>query len=327
MYVPRVQPFPLTVSMSGFTVGESYILSIMNMYAADLYSDAAVADSNGDLTFELPDYFSRYDAEYRVEVYVNESFPDPLILGDLVYIDTLTIARPYVNPSELAETTDEIEDIEKYEALARAIIDSVTGGFEYKRDIIETTGNGSDYFSCSVRVNKIIRAYENNILVYDAESTDPDWTNAMQFIISPDKSGITLAVTGTGGYNRHQSRPVRRRSPVSDSFQPYDGWDEGSRHEPQMDVNYSFFPNGWDYVFVVESGWPVIPNDIKQATTMLISDLKCGNNPYFNSYIKEYESDQFTLKFDAKAFQSTGNRVVDKILEKYPRPLNRLGVL
>ena len=89
------------------------------------------------------------------------------------------------------------------------------------------------------------------------------------------------------------------------------------------------FPGGWDYVVTVEAGWPVIPNDIKYCTRLLINDLKCNNLPYANAYISEYKSDQFSIKLDEGAFATgmTGNRIADKILSAYVRPIYRLGVL
>lgn len=281
-----------------------------------------MSDEEGVLTTPLPDYFSRFDATYAVEVYQMED----AALGDIVLVDTLTIARPYVDPATLVEDPYEIEEATAYEAVARALIDSITGGFKYERDVFEAQGQGADFIPSPSRLNKIIRVYENNILVYDAEPTDPEWSNIKHFQITPDRTAITVAVQA--GYKRHQSRPVRVHNPASDSFQPYDGSDEGSRQEPLMDRNYSFFPLDWDYVIVVDAGWPVIPNDIQQAAKMLYNDLKCNNMPYMNSYVKEYESGQFIIKFADGAFTQTGNRIVDNILSNYARmPLNGLGVL
>lgn len=327
MEITRLAPFPLTFVQSGFTPSTKYVVTIMNDYSADLVEIPVTSNVSGVISTPLPDYFSRYDAEYRVEIYEDESLTSTPVLGDVVWIDTLTIARPYVDPSTLVDTSTDIDEAKQYESLARSIIDSITGGFKYERDILEAVGNGADYIPCPVRLNKVIRVYENDILVYDAEPTDPAWVNLKEFKVSPDRTAITIALTGTGGYNRHQSRPIKVHSSASDSFEPYTGADDGSRHEPLMDRNYSFFPNGWDYVLVVDAGWAVIPNDIKQATTMLYNDLKCNNMPYLNSYIKEYESGQFTLKFDAGAFSKTGNNIVDQILSKYPRGIGRLGVV
>jgi hypothetical protein len=94
-----------------------------------------------------------------------------------------------------------------------------------------------------------------------------------------------------------------------------------------MAANAAMFPQGWDYTVVVEAGWPIIPQDIKQATALIVNDLRCNNIPYINSYIKDYKSDQFDLVFDDRVFKDTGNRIADKILSAYVRPIYRLGVL
>ena len=316
--------------MSGFDPGTDYMVTIMNDYSVDMWEQPETPDVNGIITMDLPDYFSRYDASYRLEVYVLTSYPTPTTLGDLVYVDTLTIERPYVNPRLLTSTPDDPEDLanaEQYEALARAIINTITGGFRYEREIVETNGLGNDYLPSSLRLNKIIRVYENNICVYDAESTDPDWTNAKEYRISPDKTAVTVAVSGTGGYNRYQSRPVRIHNPQSDSFTPFNTDYSVGKDAINAGDNYAHFPQGWDYVLVVDAGWPVVPEDIQTATKMLYNDLKCNTLPYLNSYIKEYESGQFTLKFNDGAFAKTGNLIVDQILSNYPKTLSRIGVL
>jgi hypothetical protein len=329
MNITRQPPFPLTLSITGFDSGTQYAIAITNDYSADMYEEAVMPDINGTIVWELPDYFSRYDATYRLEVYVLTAYtpPDPIVLGDLVYVDTLTIERPYVDPSTLITTPNELADAEQYEALARAIINTITGGFRYQREILETTGLGNDYLPSSLRLNKIIRVYENDICVYDSESTDPEWVNAKEYRISPDKTAVTVAVSGIGGYNRYQSRPIRVHNPQSDSFTPFNTDYSVGKDAINAGDNYAFFPMGWDYVLVVDAGWPVIPADIQTATKMLYNDLKCNTLPYLNSYIKEYESGQFTLKFNDGAFAMTGNAIVDQILSNYPRTLSRIGVL
>lgn len=327
MFISRKPPFPLTVAIPGFIAETQYALVVTNDYAVDMYEESVLPDAEGVITWELPDYFARYDATYRIEVYFLDNFipPSELVLGDLVFIDTLTIARPYVDPATLVDSTEDLAEAEQYEALARAMIDSITGGFKYEREIVEATGLGADYVPSPVRLNKIIRVYENSVCVYDSESTDPEWTNAKEYSISPDRTAITANVSGA--YNRYQSRPIRIHNSQSDSFTPYN-LDMASKEEYiAASENGSFFPTGYDYVFVVDAGWPVIPNDIKQAATLLYNDLKCNNMPYMNSYIKEYESGQFTLKFDPNAFTRTGNKIVDNILSNYPRGIGRLGVV
>jgi len=337
MEITRLQPFPLTLTQGGFDPNTDYVVAILDDHAGDLVEIPVESDSEGVISTNLPNYFSRYDDEYRLEIYLQdgvdaESNP---ILGDLVFVDTLTIMRPYVDPLLLAETEEDIEQAKVYEAVARAIINSITGGFTYKRETVETTGFGSDYLPIPFRLNKIIQVYENGVLVYDANPSDPNWTNAKDYYITPDKAAITQNIPTSFGFNRRQSKPVFGRNAGSDSFTLYNTNDSPNYSDAIYDTktfidltgNNSLFPNGWDYTVIVEAGWPIIPQDIKQATTLLVNDLKCNNIPYINSYIKDYKSDQFTLSFDPGVFKDTGNRIADKILYAYVRPIYRLGVL
>lgn len=337
MEITRLTPFPLTLTVTGLTATTNYVLCMLDDHAGDLTEISATSNGSGSITFTLPDYFSRYDDEYRGEIYEKDGTnPDgTAIRGDIVWIDTITIMRPYIDPELIAETPEDLADAKMYEAVARAIINSITGGFMYKRETVETTGLGADYLAVPFRLNKIVQVYENGVLVYDSEPVDEDWTNIREYYISPDKAAITVNISTTSGINRFQSRPVQIRSGASDSFTHYNTNDSPNFTEAVYDTktfvdmtgNSAMFPNGWDYTIIVEAGWPVIPQDIKQATLLIVNDLKCNNIPYINSYIKDYESDQFTLKFDDGVFRDTGNRIADKILSAYVRPIYRLGVL
>lgn len=338
MEISRLQPFPLVFESSGFTSGQDYVITIMDDHATDLVEIPVTADGSGQISTNLPSYFSRYDHEYRVEIYeslgTNEN--GSTIRGDLIWVDTLTIMRPYIDPQTLSSTPEELEEMKMYEAVARAIINSITGGFMYERQTVETVGLGNDYLAVPFRLNKIIRVYENDVLVYDTEPVDPEWTNVREYYITPDKGSISVVIPNSTGYNRLQSRAPYRIKGASDSFTLYNtndspNYSEATGYDTKVFTDGAggspMFPSNWDYVVEVDTGWPVIPQDIKQATQLIINDLKCNNIPYINSYIKDYKSDQFDLTFDDRVFKDTGNRIADKILSAYVRPIYRLGVL
>lgn len=337
MEITRLQPFPLVFSHDGFDADTEYIITFYDDHNFFLHSELSTSNLEGTITFNLPAYFSKYDDEYRGEIYTVSGYDineDP-IEGDLIWVDTITIMRPYVDPDVLADTPDDMAEAEMYEAIARAIINSITGGFMYKREVIETVGLGNDYLALPFRLNKVLQVIENDIIVYDAETTDTAWTNVREYSITPDKAAISVNLGNVGGYNRLQSQPVLRQRSASDSFTRYNTNDSPNYIDTPYDTkNFStsvsgspMFPNGWDYTVTVEAGWPIIPQDIKQATMLIVNDLKCNNIPYINSYIKNYKSDQFTLAFDDRVFLDTGNRIADKILSAYVRPIYRLGVL
>jgi hypothetical protein len=338
MEIPRVQPFPLTFTQSDFDANTEYVLCILDDHAGDLVELIVSSDASGVISTTLPNYFSRYDDEYRGEIYYNLSItPETTVLrGDLVWVDTITIMRPYLDPETIADTPEDIEDARVYEEISRAIINSITGGFMYKRETVETVGLGNDYLSVPFRLNKIIRVYENDVIVYDTEPADPaTWTNVREYYITPDKASISMSVPNSNGLNRNQSKPVNTRRGASDSFTLYNTNDSpnfaydvyDNKTFSDFGANAAMFPSGWDYVVIVEAGWPIIPQDIKRATGLIINDIKCNNLPYINQYISEYKSDQFNIKFSDLAFKDTGNRIADRILSAYVRPIYRLGVL
>lgn len=328
MEITRVPPFPLTFSQDGFASNENYAIAIMDDHANDLTEIPATSNSNGVIETLLPSYYSRYDSEYRVEIYVSEGENEngSAIRGDLVFVDDLSISRPYLDVSTLSDDENEILELEQYESIAKAIIDAITGGFNYTRESVESVGLGNDYLALPYRLNKIVKVVENNIVVFNSE--EEGFTNLKEYYITPDHGAISIPMPYIpGGYNRMQSKPVVPQMPASDSFTLYNTND--SPNIIQNIAGSPFFPSGWDYTVVAEVGWPIVPNDIKYCTRLLINDLKCNNLPYINSYISEYKSDQFTVKMQKEAFDEgmTGNRIVDKILAAYTRPIYHIGVL
>jgi hypothetical protein len=338
MEITRLQPFPLEFSVEGFDPDTEYVVSMMDNHSFDLVEIPVTSDGNGLISTPLPDYFSRYDQEYRAEIYVSNGLDSDgsYLLGDLLWVDTLTIMRPYIDVNLLSTNPEDIEELSKYESLARSIINSMTEGFLYKRQVVEVVGLGNDFLALPSRVNKVVRVYENDILVYDSEPTDPEWTNTYQYYVTPDKGAISIKMPNSTGYNRIQSKVPYRIKGASDSFTLYNtndspNYSESTSYDTKVFVDGAggspMFASGWDYVVIFDSGWPIIPQDIKQATELLINDLKCNTLPYLNSYISSYSTDQYQIKFDPGAFKGTGNDIVDKILSNYPRTINRMGVI
>jgi hypothetical protein len=87
------------------------------------------------------------------------------------------------------------------------------------------------------------------------------------------------------------------------------------------------FSNGADYIFLLETGYKVVPIDIQDATKLLINDIKCGKLDYYKRYVKNYSTDQFKIEYDKRMIEGTGNIIVDKILSKYVNNIVRPGVL
>jgi hypothetical protein len=238
---------------------------------------------------------SEYDGSYIVNVDSTDN-----------YID---VVRPYVDPTTKGETATEIADYTKHETIARSIIDSVIiEGFYYKKKMIETTGLGADYIPLWINAKKVLKLYENNVLLFDA--ADPESYNT-SYTITQDNTAIVEVYAGN--INRLES--ARLIMPTSGS--------------DIIDIKYVYrgFPRTFDYTVLLAVGYPNVPTDIVRAAELLIDDIACGKLDYVERYMKSYQTDQFKVGFDNRVFEGTGNFVVDKILSNYAKSITKLGVL
>ena len=293
MEILRVPPYSIVASIEVGLPETDYEVSVLDRVDHSTTTETITSDVNSIIAVSLP---SDRDGEYIVDFGEDEVI--------------VTVVRPYVDPNTKGTTASEIAEYAKNEAIARAIIDSVIPeGFYYKKHVLKTTGMGSDYIPLWVNARAIYTAVENNVLVYDFEQLDE---YSRRFQITRDKSAIVEVFSG--GINRYEGSPLIVPMAASDT----------------SDVGYSYrgFPRGFDYEFVLGVGYKTIPSDIVRAAEMLIEDLACGRLEYFKRYIANYDTEQFMIKLDTRrAFDGTGNILVDKILSKYAKSIRTVGVL
>lgn len=323
MQILRLPPYPLTVEYTVPEPSEEYVFIVKDKDKNTTILNIDV-DSNIDskINVTLQNDFVRYDDYYYLSIY-HKTGPT---FGDLVVEDNLEIKRPYIDPRTLATTASEIAEYTKYERQARAIIDSITDGFYLTSEYMNTVGQGTDYIPLWKKTYNILEVYENSHLVYDYHhaSLNPvlgEW----DYIITSDETAITkVPISGTPSFNRSEKKPHRIPIAQSDSFGIFDTQDSGV---VQTITSGTVFPEGVDYLFLLETGHKVVPYDIKEATLMLIDDLKCGKIDYHKRYITNYSTDQYKIQIDKSSFAGTGNIIVDQILEKYKVSIVRPGVL
>lgn len=203
----------------------------------------------------------------------------------IVYVDTVTSKRPYASVSNILSNiskTISSTQAAMYERIARELINSIVGfEFDFKRKRLYLTGNGTDLLTTDERIAKVFSVKENNVLIWS--ENDPDaftnWDN-----------NYTIVRQYVGEQNR---------------------------------AEYSLFSYGgefrWqhDYEIDAEVGWQVVPQDIEDATIMLVDDIACGNNRYANKYIDSYTSGEVKVDYFREVTKGTGNLLVDNILSKY----------
>jgi len=245
---------------------------------------------------------AKYDNDYNV-VIKDAS-------GDILQDESYQVRRPYVDPNTLADTATDIATKTEHEELARAVIDAVIPqGFYYEKKTLEVVGLGADYVPVWDDVKKVLKVYENNVLIYNSSNPTAYEKN---FEITADGTAITQTYVGT--LNRYEGAAL---------ILPAGGTDYISN-----DTTYfGIFSTTFDYKFEVEFGHKFVPSDIARATKLLITDIECGQLDYYKRYVTAYNTDQYKLQFDKQSFEGTGNILVDKILSKYAKSITRLGVL
>jgi hypothetical protein len=324
MIVLRQPPYDTFVSYS-VEPSASYRATVKDYDRNDIvYDDTIEVGSNGILSISWTGIYGENETHYDFRRY-DETYHLEITAGnEIVVEDNITVERPYVDPNTLGETASDIAAATYNERLARAIIDSIVGGFYFKTTWVETTGQGTDYMPVWEKAYKILKVYENSELVYDASLTPPaiaEWN----YVITKDKTAITKDPTYTVlDFNRAESMPVGLAIAASDSISMFDTSDSGNTFALKPGV---LFYQGTDYLFHLEAGYKVVPYDIQDATKMLINDIACGKLEYFKRYITDYSTDQFKIKIDPIALSGTGNILVDKILDKYITNVKKPGML
>jgi hypothetical protein len=303
MEILRVPPYPITSTWDVPEANTDYVIYIEDLVDHSFESVDITSDANSKINYILPREKLQFDRDFLFKVYD--------LGGEIVIDSNLTVYRPYIDPGMLGTTATEIAEYKELEIVSRAIIDSylgVSGGFYNHKLVMQQVGQGTDYFPIWHDANKVLKVYENNILVYDNDTPD-DWP--FKYILTLDNSAIIAYSAEI--FNRSESKPLRIPRGTGDlGYNNYGG---------------VTFPAGVEYTFVLDAGYKAIPPDVELASKYLIEDLKCGANDYYKRFITQYSTDQFDVKFAPEFLQGTGNIIVDKILSNYKGNLFKPGVL
>lgn len=303
MEVMRVPPYPITTVWKLPTPNYTYIQRVEDLVDHSYVEEEVTSDSNGIVEYVLPLEKVQFDRLFLIRFYDTEH-------EHILYESNLDVIRPYVDPSTLGTTASEIQEYKQLELVARSMIDTYTGdGFYNHKQIMQKVGNGNDYFSLWDDANRVLKVYENNVLVYDIDTPEE---NVYDYTITLDNSAIQRVFSGS--YNRAEQTPIT-------SFPAYgDLGNVGTSRTVD-------FPKGYDYTFILDTGYKTIPADVEYATKLLIEDLKCGKLDYYKRYVTAYNTDQFRIQFDKSIMNGTGNMIVDKILDKYVLTIVRPGIV
>lgn len=312
MEILRVPPYPISTAWDVPDPSTEYSLYIEDLVDHSFENISITSDAESKINYVLTRAQLQFDRDFLFRVYDLD--------GEIVIDSNLTVYRPYVDPNTLGTTASEILEYKELEIVARSIIDAYLGpnggGFYNHKLVIQNVGQGTDYFPIWHDSNKVLKVYENNVLVYDSEDTVTIWEHVYK--VALDNSGIYRITTSdveNTEYNRMEYNPMRLPPAMGDlGFSS-----RGGRGVA--------FPKGYDYTFIIDAGYKAIPPDVELATKYLINDLKCGTNDYYKRFITKYSTDQFNIQFAPEFLKGTGNIIVDKILSNYTGTVLKPGII
>jgi hypothetical protein len=345
MELLRQQPFPLTLIIPDpLPDGHEYDVLIANEqteHGDTVVSviktdkdDNPILDENGDpiwqLEIPLPNYpFSFYDEDYSISI-SSTTTGFTWNSTQTQYVEDLYVRRP------LWEVDPDNEDEVMLEQMVRYLIDAITGGFYYRREWIEGQGLGTDFYPTPDGTREVMEGFENNVHVFSKYNTSDTGTslnpsNPYPYEMTRDMTAITIETN----FQRKSvaSKQVKIKHGMSDSYATNQHWKR------------PYFPNGFYYHFLLGIGYQTLPSDIilaAQRLKKLLGDIPDsggggGSLPGIGMLpagLEEYSTDQFKLVFNSEiagdATESTGDRYVDAILDKYKNKaglIDRLGVL
>jgi len=305
MEILRVPPYPITATWDVPEANTDYVIYLEDLVDHSFENIEITSNADSQIEYEMPRAKLQFDRDFLFRVYDT--------LGEIVIDSNLTVYRPYVDPNTLGTTPTEVAEYKELEIVARSIIDSylgTSGGFYNHKLVMQQVGQGTDYFPVWHDANRVLKVYENNVLVYDYEDTETTWD--FVYTMTLDNSAIIKVVADA--YNRFEAKPISASYAGGDLGFPWAG-------------NGVAFPRGYDYIFVLDAGFKAIPPEIELATKYLIEDIKCGNNDYYKRFVTQYSTDQFDIKFAPQFLEGTGNIIVDKILSNYKGMNLKPGIL
>jgi len=260
------------------TANDLYYAYYDDLITGTSYSASAVSNANKIVTFTLNNYYLTYAGNLSFDIYQNSA---------LVYSTGLDVIRPYCDitavKTKLNLTTDQTI---QYEGIARSIIESEAGTFNFIRKDKEVIGMGMDYLPINERIVKLYTMYENGELIHDSSNA-----NLNLYRLSVDKTSVILSQTID---NKLEYEKVWR-----DRY--YD----------------ASFASGYDYLINADFGYEVVPGDIQRACELLVQDIASGNMQYINKYVQSFDNNEFKFQFATGFTGGTGNFTVDNILAKY----------
>lgn len=184
------------------------------------------------------------------------------------------------------------EKIASAERAARMIINTELGfSMNKKAKTAVAYGEGADVLILPERIISFEEIRENDELVID---TSPAY----------NIFGFNVEITET-----NQALRVVPPNPGDDI--------EEQETIDYIGLSYGRFRNGFRYNIKGIFGWNYIPQEIKQATFLIVNDLLCSDSVWRTKYIKKIDANQMSVELSPRTYNGTGNAIADSLIQKF----------
>ena len=269
-----------------------------SLYEFELSSDICKYDRKLRINIELLDYgvAALYSSSNLVSSGTSGSYSTDFL--------DISLVRPYVTADELASElgltivtgtpsdTSEVKrsTLERWERQARMFINSkIDDKIRLKYKTVTVVGQDTDIlYLDGNRIESFDKITKDDEVIYDKQE-------------EIDLLGYTFEISKS----KLQLKPVAIGTNI----------DEGKSVVAIYDPGY--FERGSIYNVRGEYGWKNVPEELREATIILVDDIRCNDWSYRNKGLKSVKNDSFDLQYNDIIFSGTGNILVDSLISEF----------
>lgn len=269
-----------------------------------LYTEEAEYDGEIEAyLLSIPAEFCVYDRKLRIDLEIIDYGTAGEASGSYTtdHINA-SLVRPYISIEEIAEELgltitpfpDSVSDVtaatlERWERQARMFINSkIDDKIRLQYKTVTVVGEDTDVLYIGERIESFDKIIKDDEVVFDSQND----IDLLTYDLEVSKSKL-------------QIKPIASGMNI----------DEGKA----MSVVYDpgFFERGSIYTVRGEFGWREVPEQIREATLIMVDDMRCNDWSYRNKGLKSIKNDGFDIQYNDVAFAGTGNLLVDSLIAEF----------
>jgi hypothetical protein len=163
MEVLRVPPYPITTTWDVPEANTDYDIYVEDLVDHSYELTTQTSTANSTIEYILPRTKVAFDRDFLFRI-------QDSVTGEILTDSNLAVYRPYVDPNTLGTTATEIAEYKELEIVSRKVMDSYMGdGFYNHKLVVQQVGQGTDYFPVWHETSRVLRVYENSVLVFNGE--------------------------------------------------------------------------------------------------------------------------------------------------------------